>query len=66
METIIYSAFVTIVLIYLSRFVPSTHMKPVDNFVTHVKSQNEKLAFAVAFSIIITFVTDYVLFLSLD
>ena len=66
METIIYSAFVTIVLIYLSRFAPATRVQPVDNFVTHVKSQNEKLAFAVAFLILVTFVTDYVLFLSLE
>jgi hypothetical protein len=66
MESLVVSAFVTILFIYLSQFVPPTNLTHVDTFVAHIKSNKAKMPHAVAFSVAVAFVTDYILLLSLD
>ena len=66
MESLVVSAFVTILFIYLSKFAPQTNITHVDTFVAHVKSNQSKLPHAVMFSVLIALVTDYILLLSLD
>ena len=66
MESLVVSAFVTIVFIYLSKFAPPTNVTHVDTFVAHIKSNSSKLPHAVMFSVLVALATDYILLLSLD
>jgi hypothetical protein len=66
MESLVVSAFVTILLIYMSGFVRPTNIKHIDNFTAYIKSSKSKMHHAVVFSILVAFLTDYILFLSLD
>ncbi len=66
MESVVVSAFVTILLIYISGYVRATNIKHVDSFVAHVKSNKSKMPYAVMFSILVAILTDYILFLSLE